>query len=67
MYAERTAFLGGLEIKQDLPILYDKGLYLDRNVNEHQSTSDCQLLGKKVINLLDTRLKGYDTHVRRAR
>jgi hypothetical protein len=72
--------IAGLEFKQNLPVIKDTDTDLDRHIREYQSILDCHTIGKKGVRPYDmltvfrktlapggTRLKVYDTVVKRAR
>ena len=76
----KTNAIAGFEFKQNLPVIKDTGPDLDRHIREFQSILDCHTFGKRGVTPYDmltvfrktlapgsTRLKVYDTALKRAR
>ena len=76
---ERVHAISGLEVKQSLPVIKDTDPDLEKHIREFQSIMDCQAVGRKGVRPYDvllvfrktlapgsTRLKVYETEVRRA-
>ena len=72
--------ISGFEVKQNLPVIKDDGLDLERHLREFHSLIDCHTFGKRGVRPYDmlqvfcrtlapgsTRLKVYDTVVGKAR
>ena len=72
--------IAGFEFKQCLPVIKDVDTDLDRHIREFQSLLDCHTFGKRGVRPYDTltvfrktlapgstRLKVYDTEIKRAR
>ena len=72
--------ISGFEIKQNLPVIKDTDLDLDRHLSEFHSLIDCHSFGKRGVRPYDvlqvfrrtlapgsTRLKVYETTVGKAR
>ena len=77
---EKISAIAGLEFKQNLPVIKDTDPDLEGHLREFQSIIDCHALGRQGVRPYDmltvfrktlapgsTRLKVYDTAIKRAR